>query len=170
MQFLKDANIQVINQLKSGLQQISNKAYSKPLAVFSGSSLGMHTRHIIEFYNCFLDNLEGDICYDKRKRELIYEIDVNSTIEQLAMIEKKINQITRNKKIALQSAPNPEVNNAKSEITSSSKRELLYLLDHTIHHMALLKIGFNIYFQDVKLDKNFGIAPSTIIHRKQCAH
>lgn len=169
MQFLKDANIQVINQLKSGLQQIPNEAYSKPLAVFSGSSLGMHSRHIVEFYTCFLDNLESEICYDNRKRELIYEIDVNSTIEQLTMIEQQIDQIEINQKITLQSAPNPGALDVESTIESCYKRELLYLLDHTIHHMALLKIGFNMYFQHVKLDKNFGVAPSTIIYHEQCA-
>jgi hypothetical protein len=47
-------------------------------------------------------------------------------------------------------------------------REIAYNLEHTIHHMALMRIGIQ-EVSDISLSEDFGVASSTIKHRKQCA-
>ena len=50
---------------------------------------------------------------------------------------------------------------------STVGRELAYLLSHTIHHYALIRLLA--YDHGVRLDAEFGVAPSTLKHRDQDA-
>lgn len=52
-------------------------------------------------------------------------------------------------------------------IQSNYYRELLYNLEHCIHHQALIKVAV-LQFENVLLNENFGVARSTIEYRKQC--
>ena len=54
------------------------------------------------------------------------------------------------------------------EIESNYNRELLYNLEHCIHHQALIKVAI-IQSATIEIDENFGVARSTIEYRKQCA-
>ena len=47
-------------------------------------------------------------------------------------------------------------------------REVAYNLEHTIHHMALIKVGI-CEFTDILVPEGFGVAASTIKYRKECA-
>jgi hypothetical protein len=53
-------------------------------------------------------------------------------------------------------------------ITTNYFREIAYNLEHTIHHMALIRVGIN-EVSTIELPENFGVASSTVKHRKQCA-
>jgi hypothetical protein len=57
------------------------------------------------------------------------------------------------------------------EINTSLERELVYNVEHAIHHMAIIRIAIEREFPSIKLDKHFGIAFSTIRFRDDlCAH
>ena len=47
-------------------------------------------------------------------------------------------------------------------------RELLYNLEHSIHHQALIKIALY-RIPHIKIPETFGVAPSTLEYRMQCA-
>lgn len=47
-------------------------------------------------------------------------------------------------------------------------REVLYNLEHCIHHQALIKVAL-LNFNYIQISETFGIAPSTIEFRKICA-
>jgi hypothetical protein len=50
-------------------------------------------------------------------------------------------------------------------VKSSYHREIVYNLEHAIHHMAIIKIGIS-QSTNVTLPDDFGVAPATIRHRK----
>ena len=55
-------------------------------------------------------------------------------------------------------------------IKSSVERELVYCLEHAIHHMALIKVAAIDQSIVEKVGANFGVAPSTIRNRSEsCA-
>ena len=170
MKQLQESNIKIINQLSEFIEQFSNENYSKKLDILSGSSIGMHVRHILEFYSCFLENISNEeICYDSRQRQLVFEVDVQSTIDKFDQIKNQINSISSNNDICI--ASNTKNEEGQSVVIKSSLfRELLYTLDHAIHHMALIKIGAKHAFDSIKIQPEFGIAPSTLRFQKaQCA-
>ena len=53
-------------------------------------------------------------------------------------------------------------------IDSNYFRELLYNLEHCIHHQALIKVAI-LQLGHLHVNENFGVARSTIEYRKQCA-
>jgi hypothetical protein len=53
-------------------------------------------------------------------------------------------------------------------IPTNYYREVAYNLEHTIHHMALIRVGIR-EVSSVELPADFGVASSTIKYRKQCA-
>lgn len=167
---IKASNQKIISQLTNFIENLSNEAYSQKVEILSGSSIGMHVRHILEFYICFLDNIENnEICYDSRKRQLVFEVDTKSTIDKFSEIVNRIEQLENNKQLIITSNTTTE-EGPNTEIKTSISRELLYTLDHTIHHMALIKIAAKVNFPKIQVSSEFGVAPSTIRFQKtQCA-
>ena len=55
--------------LRQLLKVMPSDLYQEKIDILSGSSLGEHTRHVLEFYGCLLFNTTAaGINYDGRKR------------------------------------------------------------------------------------------------------
>ncbi len=52
---------------------------------------------------------------------------------------------------------------------STNHRELMHNMDHAIHHQALMKVVIIELGQLNILPPQFGITPSTIRYKKECA-
>lgn len=155
------SSINTLHQLKNLLSQISDLDYGKPLTIFSGSSIGQHCRHIIEFYTCLLNNLDSkSVNYDTRARDLTLE---TSPAYAITSVEKTIELLFQFTDLHTEIELIVEKDACSFEkVCSNFHRELHYLLEHTIHHFALIKIGvLNENFK-INLPYNFGVAPSTI--------
>ena len=82
-----------IEQFKEVLSQLPEEYYSKPCGLLSDATIGQHTRHIIELYQCLIDGYtSAEVCYDKRKRNKQIEQDVQFAINQLWQIQHAIEQ------------------------------------------------------------------------------
>ena len=104
----------------------------------------------------------GCINYDKRLRDYPIQSDVFVAKEAL---KKILNVMAKpNKKVVLQQVIDGEPLNIESNYT----RELLYNLEHCIHHQALIKVAI-LQMNHLQIDEDFGVARSTIEYRKQCA-
>lgn len=158
-------NLHELQQLLQGMEQ---EQYTKKLAVFSGSSLGQHVRHILEFYACIFDGIvEHKINYDNRKRELKIENNLSFSLGYIEKINAHLSEITTDVRVVVET--NCSYMEDDAIIASSSLyRELLYCMEHSIHHQALLKIGLQELCLTHLIDENFGIAPATIRHKKVC--
>lgn len=158
--------IAVVRQLTDLLKQLKPNEYSQSLTVLNGSSIGQHTRHVVEFYLCLLKGIRGGVVdYDARERNLMLENDLNFTINCLQEIENSIEAIKN---------PNEPLLLAVSYCTDSQDfietnfmREMVYLVEHSIHHYALIRIGLQENFSTIFIPKNFGVAYSTVKHREE---
>ncbi len=140
-----------------------NNAYLYPVESLSGASIGQHTRHIIELYQCLLSGYEaGVVNYDNRKRDQLLETDRDAAIVALQFISSNLEQ--PDKEIAIQY----EVYESPLLIVSNYFREVYYNLEHCIHHQALIKVGL-LALQIHAVPEQFGVAPSTIQYLQQCA-
>jgi len=152
-----------LNELLDLLSQISDSDYSCPCRDLSNATIGEHTRHIIEMFQCLENQYEnGIVNYDIRKRDYLIQTNTDFARECILQI---LNQIEKpNKSLQLQQI----VDGSTLLIDSNYNRELLYNLEHCIHHQALIKVAV-IQSETIKIDENFGVARSTIEYRKQCA-
>jgi hypothetical protein len=152
-----------LSELSVLLDQLSNEEYTAPCRELSNSSIGAHTRHIIELFQCLDSQYEsGCINYDNRLRDYHIQSDVLSAKEALNNILTSMEK--PNKKVILQQVIDGESVNIESNYT----RELLYNLEHCVHHQALIKVAI-LQWNHLQIDENFGVARSTIEYRKQCA-
>lgn len=154
--------IQNLNDIKTFLSKINDDCYPSSCKTLSGASIGQHVRHILEFYLCLLNGAnQGNVNYDDRKRDFQLESDRKFAIFSIDKICCNLPLLPSNMTMTLTGDFCMDGSNAIS-IVSSVERELAYCLEHAIHHMALIKVGTIDLEMDHVLDKNFGIAPSTI--------
>jgi len=154
-------------QLTDTVNQLSDLAYKQPCLQLSGASIGEHCRHIMELFKELLTGYEsGLICYEKRQRDLVLETNKEKAIVEIRMI---INSIQLPDKKLVLSFQLDQDQNLDYKIDSNYYRELLYNLEHCVHHMALIRIGIK-ELTNLNLPDSFGVAASTIKHKNgQCA-
>ena len=145
------------------LRQLTNEEFMQKNPELSNATIGEHMRHIIELFGCLLENYDyGLINYDDRKRDLLLQTDKN---EAIAIIDKYLLKLDKpNKPLSL-------THNCFSPIEllqTNYFRELIYNLEHSIHHQALIKVALH-SLPHIKIPSSFGVAPSTLEYRKQCA-
>ena len=156
-----------LQQLLDVLRQTKQEEYSRYLPILSGSSLGMHVRHIVEFYQALLIDIEekNTIHYDARNRDLRLETDIDFSIETIQGCITRLQQIQQDKILFLITT----VEEQRVQMASSILRECFYLVEHTIHHLAIVKIAYQQVFPSIDIPETFGVAHSTIKH-KQLVH
>jgi hypothetical protein len=151
-----------LDELIDLLKQLSNEQYSSPCAQLSNSSIGEHTRHIIELFQCLENQYEsGVINYDDRQRNVLLQTDTDFAMQQIVQIQNNLEK--ENKNIVLKQKIESH------EITTESNyyRELLYNFEHCIHHQALIKVAI-LQHSTIRINENFGVARSTIEYSNQC--
>ena len=152
-----------LKELELLLNQLSNEDFTMPCKGLSNSTIGEHTRHIIEMFQCLENQYDnGVVNYDKRNRDYRIQSDTHFALKSIADIKKQLEK--DNKKLLLEQIVDEE----ELHIESNYFRELLYNLEHCIHHQALIKVAV-LQLEHLQIDADFGVAPSTIEYRKQCA-
>ncbi len=152
-----------LDELIRLLKQLSNEEYSNPCVQLSNSSIGEHSRHIIELFQCLENQYEsGVINYDQRQRNILIQTNTDFAIEKIIAIQNNLDK--ENKNILLQQ----KIDGNEIQTESNYYRELLYNFEHCIHHQALIKVAI-LQYTTITIDENFGVARSTIEYRKQCA-
>jgi len=107
----------------------------------------------------------GVVNYENRKRDHRIETDKEFAVE---LLQKIYATIDRPDKYLLLEASYDEHSEDKLTIQSNYYREVVYNLEHTVHHMALIRVGIN-EVSNVSLPEGFGVASSTTKYRKACA-
>ncbi len=134
------------------------EGYSQPLGLLDEVSLGDHCRHILEFYQCLLEGESNKVNYDERIRSTSLAQDKAYALCLIKEFQQRIEQCDLDQIIFLSQTLEGE----SFKIESNLKRELLYTLEHSIHHLAIMKIAIQQCFPEIKLMNHFGVAYSTI--------
>jgi len=163
---LKNTAGQVLDQVLTVLDQIKAEDYTAQIPLLS-ASISQHVRHILEFYICLFNGLDkGIINYDNRKRDARIENEIAFTIIVIQQLKEKINSIQNNCDLILQ-IKYGDVTDADIELKTSLYRELTYNIEHTVHHLAIIKHSIIQNASYIHLPENFGIASSTVRYTHQ---
>ena len=156
----------VFMQLTATLELLSDVQYTHTSNVLSKSSIGQHVRHIIEMFVCLEEGYEqGVVNYEARKRDRQIETERSMAIE---LLKKIFEGLEKADKALVMEASFDEDSNEPLRFDTNYYREVAYNLEHTIHHMALIKLGIQ-EVSDIRIPENFGVASSTIKFRAACA-
>ncbi len=159
-----------LKQLSEMLQLISKEQYTQKSEILSASSVGQHIRHILEFYQLLISgSFSGIISYDKRQRDQRIEENPRFAIEIINRFVKGIETLDLNQKVKFEG--DFTTDGSQDNFTASSVgRELVYCIEHSIHHQAIIKAGLIDLGLTAVVSENFGVAYSTIRYREtQCA-
>lgn len=159
-------NVEALRQGIELIERLDDGLYVQACQELSLSGVGCHFRHCIDFYLKFLAGLEsGRINYDTRERDgqiethrLIAIAKLNSIIAELG----ELLAVTTPAEIEVLLEDSSNSKDAAGWSRSSVKRELQFLLSHTIHHYALIALALRLH--GFEPGAEFGIAPSTLRH------
>lgn len=166
MERLVLANLHYLKQAEALLVRLKDESYAAPCVAFYQSSVGGHLRHCLEHYFSFLDGVSsGRVDYDHRDRDVELETKTECAVEQVRAISKKLEEILEQEPpvglLVKMDCGGDEIDWQPSTLG----RELQFLVSHTVHHFAM--IGGICQTLKVDLEKNFGVAPSTVRHRAE---
>ena len=153
----------LLEDLMDLCERLDDQQYFYNSKLLNAASIGQYLRHSAEFYLCLFQGIHTQtVNYDERKRDLLIETDRKHAIKILSDLSNQLKQISSS--FALQLFSN-ETEAKEKPFINSVDRELLYCLDHAIHHQALIKIGLKeLQIADLVGD-HFGVAYSTLRHR-----
>jgi len=163
---LQQAVNNVFVQLSGSIETLSLDDYAKPCCNLSDSTIGQHVRHIIEMFLCLENGYEsGIVNYENRKRDQLIEKDKHIALQILSEIHAGLGK--PDKALVLEGVYNDDSTNIM-QFPTNYYREIVYNLEHTIHHMALIRVGLKELTQ-IELPENYGVASATVKHKKSCA-
>lgn len=138
------------------LHHLDDNQYTRKIIFLGKASIGAHTRHVIELLKCAVDGYsDGVIDYSKRARDIVIENDKLIAIEEIRSILGNIHQPDKPIDLIV------EHGEEEQSVQSTYHREIIYNTEHTIHHLALIRVALREMNLEIVGD-DFGIAYSTL--------
>ncbi len=152
-------NLALLHQGLSLLQRIGAESYRTALP--DRSSVGAQYRHLLDHYRALVDGVPaGLVDYDARRRSLEVETDHRAAATDTRDLIDRMATLAH---VALETplavVASPTAAHAGEPQPSSLGRELLFLVSHTVHHYAIIRLLLD---NPEAVDQAFGVAPSTL--------
>jgi uncharacterized damage-inducible protein DinB len=157
------ANLHCLDQAIELLGRLPQSAFASD-ETRHAKTVGPHLRHVLDHYSSFLAGLPSfRLDYDARERDPRLESEIGFATERLREIAGSLTLVDLELlempvEIRLEAGGPEEEQWSRSTV----RRELQFLLSHTVHHFAL--IGVLLERHGVEVPADFGVAPSTLKH------
>jgi uncharacterized damage-inducible protein DinB len=153
--------LSLLDQLRDVVTPLPASVYrAQPAARVSGS-IGAHMRHTLDHVASLLTVLEGgELQYDHRARGTTLEIDPRTAVNEIERLMYRLRRIgleTLERTVTFSTLVHADLPAAL--VHSTLAREVAFVVQHTIHHCAL--IALLLEWQGVRVPIGFGVAPST---------
>jgi len=159
---LKSGCCTSVSQCEELLSMLSEKDYQADTE--ASSSIGGHVRHIVDRFQSFFQGLPiQQIDYDERARDKTIETSLESASFALASVQRRLESLMPHQ-IQHQNLVVCETVHQQGftvQVSSTAERELMSLITHSIHHLAIIALLAKAL--GYKVDQSFGKAPSTVI-------
>lgn len=159
------ALLTVTEQINHVLSQLEPHESRRQLPEFEGNTLGMHFRHILEFFQCL------ERAWQNPARWIMRRGNGTCCMKTIRVSPPPLfwhfPKRCRNLRFPAGWMYGRNLADlAAALLPSTVGRELLFVYDHAIHHLAIIKIGLLCHFPHIRTDKDLGVSPSTIKARK----
>ncbi|HYG17699.1 MAG TPA: hypothetical protein VD816_02175 [Ohtaekwangia sp.] len=162
---IRNACTHILAQLHGLVEQIRDSDFVQPVESLGHSTIGQHIRHTLEFFLCFQNGWrEGVINYDRRNHDKLIESDKFVALSVIRQVQEFVNTL-HDKPLRLEVSYDLFQEDFET-IETTATRELVYNIEHAVHHMAIIKIGVREIAGYLTLPADFGIAASTIRYKE----
>ena len=154
-------NTELLDQARAVAAAFGDR-YATPPAP-GQSAAGTHFRHVVDHYRAVLaGTASGRVDYYSRARDPLLETDPVAMAEALSAIQAEIVSLTgRLDESLLVDTGGPDGGDGEAGWAGSSiRRELAFVLSHTLHHLATIAAIARTL--EVPLDGPVGVAHSTL--------
>jgi uncharacterized damage-inducible protein DinB len=149
--------------LRDLLVTIPEDSYRTSPARASGS-VGAHVRHCLDHATALLScSAGGELCYDTRRRGTAVETDVRAAMREIKRLHLALSDLDPShldEPLTLRSMTRRD--GGSIFVKTTVGRELAFVLQHTIHHCAM--IGLLLEQVGIAVPMQFGYAPSTPVN------
>lgn len=153
-------------QITRLLDDLPAEIYSAPIEIFEGASIGQHCRHIYEFYACLArSSMTGALDYSDRQRDPALEKDKNQIREAFQQVLPQLAKLDEGRSIRVKGDLSVDPQASRPEMISTMGREMTFVHDHAVHHLAIIRIGLRALAPDFQPEAQLGLAPATIKHQ-----
>lgn len=150
-------NLEALRQGLALLDRIDGATYP---------AIGPHVRHVLDHYAAFFAGFGGTtIDYDARQRNRQVEIDREAAQIGLVDASGRLADLDR-AALELPISVRSNGGGRPDDFSRSTlRRELQFLLSHTVHHWALVRSILT--RSGIEVADTFGVAPSTLRYREE---
>ncbi|MBC8154984.1 MAG: hypothetical protein H7Z72_18975 [Bacteroidetes bacterium] len=164
---LQQISTDLFGQLTEIGVQLTPDEYAQPLDLLFGVSVGKHYRHVLECYAIVITGYRtGHINYDRRVRQMALESNPRFAIDTMRQMAGQLRQCHSDRPLHFEASYSPDPVTDVS-ISTTFFRELLYNIEHAVHHSAIIRIGLETAFPHVTIPANFGVAYATVQYQRQ---
>lgn len=179
---LHKALIATLDQVETVLDHLDSLPRPQREAMFTASRTGTHLRHIYDHISALLEGVKdgkkdgvdkGLVDYNRRHRNSVEERDVESSRKRLAFLRSQLRHWLQTSATVTVVSEIDCTETINQQFESSVEREMLYLINHTLHHLAYVSLALT--HAGLELPSHIGLAPSTASFLReelaaQCAH
>ncbi|KAI8450245.1 hypothetical protein BY996DRAFT_4568459, partial [Phakopsora pachyrhizi] len=145
-----------------------DRLISRVSTILPGSTIGKHLRHVHDYFRILLESIGSEdkiLNYDNRRRNLPMETSHKVLLKEFISLRRLLVERLKDR---IESRDHRDIRLFLVALTpdkltfqTTFTRELWFVTLHSTHHFALIRSIINAE-TDLKIDQNFGVAPSTI--------
>ncbi len=168
MKALLEATQSSLSQIQFIIETLSTEQQHLCENIYADSGIGRHVRHVVDHFLALKNGLgKFYIDYDKRHRDSLIETDIEIATNCLVELQGWLLSLNNDN---IHFVIKSEIHCEKQQVVkifSNLERELLYLINHTIHHAAFIKLMAQQF--EIMMPDEIGIAPGTASYFRQLA-
>lgn len=163
---LRKALINSLTQITVILDVTEKLPKDKAVLFYQDTHAGKHVRHVLDHLLTFIRSAENGILdYNRRHRDSVIERDWRAARVQLMTIIDALHTIPIEENDLHVLSEIDASSTVNQTFVSNAPREILYLINHTLHHAAYIRLLAKECH--INLPEHIGIAPATATHLRQ---
>ncbi|WP_339667883.1 hypothetical protein [Dasania marina] len=157
---LLNATIDALGQINTIVGLVKQQSPDMAKRLFVEQRIGTHIRHVYDHFNALQEGKRtGTVDYNQRSRNSKAETDIVISEAQHKQIVAALADGTHFSSTLKVISEIDCFKTENMEIPSNYARELLYLINHAIHHVAIIKLILE--HNGVSVPSYIGLAPGT---------
>ena len=155
-------SLETIEQSIILCESLDNNSYTYRAKPYVQSSIGEHFRHILDMFFALTHfTKQGVIDYDLRRRGAPVESQLSVANEELQQVKTWLETLSSQQlDTPVTMLSEATIQSQKiCKVSSSLRRELLFVASHTVHHLAIIKVITK--HCGIETNEQLGLAPAT---------